>query len=86
MKIQPIQRNQLNFGIYKGTKKTNYGYCDYGVFKDHNIEIYFDKTDKTKLYYVSDMVRNWIKSKLIYFENNIKKVIRSEASQRKISI
>lgn len=80
MKIQPI--TPINFGIYKGTKTTRYGQCDYGVFKEKNIEIYFDKQDKTKLYYVSDLFRNWIKSKLIYFENNIKKIIRSEANKR----
>ena len=80
MNIQPISK--INFGIYKGTKITRYGQCDYGVFKEKNIEIYFDKQDKTKLYYVSDLFRNWIKSKLIYFENNIKKIIRSEANKR----
>lgn len=81
MKTQPIQGN-VSFGIYKGTKHTKYGQCDYGVYKKQNIEIYFDKQDKTKLYYVCDLVRNWIKSKLIYFDNGIKKVVRSENERR----
>lgn len=79
MKIEPIPPNPPSFGIYKGTRKTKYGQWTWGVFKGKNIEIYQDFKDKTKLYYVSDKLRNWLKSKLIYFENGIKKVIRSEA-------
>ena len=70
--------NPVTFGIYKGTRVTHYGQCDYGVFKNYNIEIYSAWADKTKkknfenlvhkLMYVSDMVRNFVKSKLIYFE------------------
>lgn len=78
MKVEPIPKNSVTFGIYKGTRRTHYGHCDYGVYKNRNIEIYFDKQDKTKLYYVSDLVRNWIKSKLVYFENGIKKINKSE--------
>ena len=78
MKIQPIPPNSPTFGIYLKTRKTPYGSCDIGKFKGNNIEIYNDYKDKTKLYYVSDAVRNWIKSKLIYFENGVKRVIRSE--------
>lgn len=84
MKVQPIPKNSPTFGIYKGTKFTHYGQCDYGIFRNKNIEIYTDKADKTKLYYVSDIVRNWIKSKLIYFQNGIKKVVRSEAKERTV--
>ena len=69
---------QVNFGIYKGSKVTSYGHWDYGVYKGKNIEIYTDTRDKAKLYYVSDQFRNWIKSKLEYFDKGIKKVIRSE--------
>ena len=84
MKINPIQTYNPTFEIYQGTKYTHYGQCDYGVFKNKNIEIYFDKQDKTKLYYVSDLLRNWIKSKLIYFENGIKKITRSEAASSRL--
>lgn len=80
MQIQPTQPNkpQPTFGIFLRTRKTAYGHCDIGKYKGNNIEIYHDYKDKTKLYYVSDSVRKWIKSKLIYFENGIKKVVRSE--------
>ena len=77
MKTEPINPYPT-FGIYLRTKKTAYGHCDIGKFKENNIEIYHDYKDKTKLYYVSDKVRNWIKSKLIYFERGIKKIVRSE--------
>lgn len=69
---------KVNFGIYKYTKYTNYGHCDYGVYRNKNIEIYNDVKDNMKLYYVSDMFRNWLKSKLIYFVDGIKKTTRSE--------
>lgn len=66
------------FGIYIKTRKTSYGHCDIGKFKGNNIEIYHDNSSKSKLYYVSDNFRNWIKSKLIYFERGIKRIVRSE--------
>lgn len=82
MKIPPIDttKPQPSFGIYLKTRKTSYGHCDIGRYKGINIEIYHDNESKSKLYYVSDKVRNWIKSKLIYFEKGIKKIIRSEKS------
>ena len=79
--INPIKPNQPTFGIYIKTKKTFYGHCDIGKFKNKNIEIYYDYKDRTKLYYVSDDVRNWLKSKLIYFERGIKRIVRSESSK-----
>lgn len=80
MKVQPTTNNpQPTFGIYLKTRKTAYGYCNIGKFKGNNIEIYHDLKDNTKLYYISDAVRNWIKSKLIYFENGIKKINRSQS-------
>lgn len=82
MKIQPTQPTQPNkptFGIYIRTKNTSYGCCDIGKYKGNNIEIYYDYKDKTKLYYVSDILRRWIKSKLIYFDNGVKKIVRSQA-------
>ena len=44
MKPKPVDR--ISFGIYKGTKKALYGHCDYGVFKERNIEIYSDTKDR----------------------------------------
>lgn len=70
----------IQFGIYKGTKVTGYGKCVYGKYKNNNIEIYTDTKDNAKLYYVSDNLRRWIKSKLIYFHNGIKKIVRSNSN------
>ena len=77
MHIKPIPPAPPSFGIYLKTRKTAYGHCDIGKYKCKNIEIYHDYETKSKLYYVSDKFRNWIKSKLIYFENGIKKINRS---------
>lgn len=79
MQVPTISNNTYNptFGIYIKTRKTSYGHCDIGLFKGKNIEIYHDYGTKSKLYYVSDSVRKWVKSKLIYFQNGIKKVCRS---------
>ncbi len=81
MKIQPIQptKPQPSFGIYLKTRKTAYGHCDIGKLKGYNIEIYHDYDTKSKLTYVSDMLRNWVKSKLVYFEHGIKKVNKSSS-------
>lgn len=79
MKTQPIKPYNPTFGIYLRTKRTSYGHCDIGKYKGNNIEIYHDYESRSKLYYVSDAVRKWIKSKLIYFQNGIKKINRSEA-------
>lgn len=80
MKTQPISPT-VSFGIYLRTRKTSYGQCDYGVFKNHNFEFYTAKENGKlvhKLAYVSDFFRNFVKSKLTYFENGIKKIVRSE--------
>lgn len=71
MHIQPI--SNINFGIYKGTHKTYYGFVDNGVFKDKVIDIYHAFNDngslKHKLYYVSNTIGGWIKSKLKFYNN-----------------
>ena len=61
MKTTPISTNkpQPTFGIYLKTRKTAYGHCDTGKFREQNIEIYHDYETKSKLFYVSDIVRNW---------------------------
>lgn len=80
MKPQPITTYNPSFGIYKGIKRTSYGKCTYGNYKGYNIEIYDDVKDKAKLYYVSDNIRRWVKSKLVYLDNGIKKIIRSNSN------
>lgn len=80
MQIPPLRHPSPNpvFGIYKGHRPTHYGQYTWGKYKDYNIEIYDAKRDKMKLQYVSDQLKRWVKSKLIYFENGIKKITRSE--------
>ncbi len=83
MKIQPAQPNkpQPTFGIFQEYRKTPYGQYTKGVFKGKHIEIFDAFKHKQKLYYVSDNLMNWIKSKLVYFQDGIKKVARSEAKR-----
>lgn len=81
MQIQPLRHpspNPISFGIYKGHRPTHYGEYTWGKYKDYNIEIYDDKKDRMKLQYVSDHLRKWVKSKLIYFKDGIRKITRSE--------
>ena len=82
MQIQPIQPNNPSFGIYKVTKVTSYGNRETGFLNGHKLDVYTAKEDGIlvhKLYYLSDKFGNWIKSKLVYFENGKKvKVIKSE--------
>lgn len=77
MKIQP--QSNVSFGILTEYRKTHYGDYTKGVYKGKRIEIYNATKYNQKLYYVSDnKLLHWIKSKLIYFQNGIKKIIRSE--------
>ena len=70
----------VSFGIYQCTKYTDYGKWTKGKYKGYHIEIYDDKIDNAKLYYVSDKLRKWVKSKLVYLDNGIKKIIRSNSN------
>lgn len=73
-----IETNRkINFGIYKYSKITPYGNRITGEYKDKIIDIYNDTNKNIKLYYVSDKNNNWIKSKLVYYINNIKQVATS---------
>ena len=71
MKVGAV--SNINFGIYKGTRQTYYGFVDSGVYRDKIIDIYHafyeDGTLKHKLYYVTDLARKWIKSKLKFFRD-----------------
>ena len=77
MYVKPI--DSVSFQIYQGHKKTAYGEHTWGKFKGYNIEVYIDKKDNTKLQYVSDNLRKWVQSKLIYFQKGIKRITRSRA-------
>lgn len=79
MRIERINDN-INFGILKGYKKTSYGEYTWGTYKGHKIEVFDAKKHQQKLIYVSDnKLLKWIKSKLTYIQDGIKKIVRSEA-------
>lgn len=81
MNVPLIQTNktQPTFGILKRIKYTPYGYNLFGEYKGKRIEIYNAYKYEQKLQYVSDsQTLKWIKSKLIYFQNGIKKICRSD--------
>lgn len=82
MRVQPLRQpspNPITFGILKGYKITSYGQYTWGEYKGHKIEIYDAKQHKQKLQYVSNSkTLKWLKSKLIYIQNGIRKVLRSE--------
>lgn len=82
MNVPLIQTNktQPTFGILKRIKYTPYGYNLFGEYKGKRIEIYNAYKYEQKLQYVSDsQTLKWIKSKLIYFQDGIKRITRSEA-------
>ena len=76
MKIQPT--DSTTFKIYKGSKIRSYGEYSWGFYKDKKIEIYDAYNFNQKLIYVSDKFKNFIKSKLTYWQNGIKKVTKAE--------
>ena len=79
MRIERI-KDTTTFGIYKGHKLTSYGEYTWGTYKGYKIEIFDAKKYNQKLQYVSDSrTLKWLKSKLRYFQNGIKKIIRSNA-------
>ena len=55
--IQPIKDN-ITFGIYKGTRPTHYGECDYGIFKNNRIEVYKNTYNKkiSKLLVIDEFI------------------------------
>ena len=73
----PAINSDVSFGIYKYSKTTPYGKFTHGEYRGYNIDIYDAKRDNAKLYYVSDNIMRWIKSKLIYFMDGIKRTTRS---------
>jgi len=82
MRISPTQtiKPQPTFGILKGNKKTPYGDYTWGTFKNFKIEVFNAEKYNQKLLYVSELsTLRWLKSKLVYFQEGIKKINRSEA-------
>ena len=94
MKIEPLRHPSPNprpkmspkpdpvtFGILKGWRPTSYGQYMWGEYKGYKIDVY-DATKKynQKLIYISNKnTLKWIKSKLIYLNKGIAKILRSEA-------
>lgn len=89
MKVQPIDRISM-YGIRTNRDKTLRD-CkrvmeDVIPVGDKKLSIYtgidFSDSKVYKLYYLRDSLGKWIKSKLVYFDNNKKaKVLRSERKE-----
>ena len=69
----------ITFGILQKWHPTLYGDYKCGYYKGFKYEVYDAKKYDQKLIYVSDKLSNWVKSKLIYIDNGIKKIVRAEA-------
>ena len=82
MKIQPIQQSNPSFGVHIVTRTTSYGNRATGLLKNCTLDVYTvtENGELTqKLYYLSDKLGNWVKSKLKFYKGNkVYKVIRSE--------
>lgn len=70
-----------SFGIYKGSLKKPYGEYHWGEFKDKKIEIFDAYKFGQKLIYVSDKFKNFVKSKLTYVLDGIKRVTTAEGKR-----
>ena len=75
MDIQPIQN--INFGILKKVKQRSYGTYMEGEYKGLKYEVYDAYKYNQLLIYVSKNM-NFIKSKLIYWVDGVKKITRAE--------
>lgn len=90
MKIQPIPKNSPSFGIYIKTTPKYYGYITHGVHRGYSIDIYNAYDNgllRHKLYYVKDVLGNWVKSKLkSYYKGKCVGVARAENVAEDINI
>ena len=78
MKVKPVDTS-TNFGILTHWHPTRYGYYMTGVYKGKKIDVYNAYKVDQKLIYVSDAkFLTWIKSKLIFFQDGIKKITRAD--------
>lgn len=67
--------NNPTFGIYVKTKPMWYGYVTEGKYKGHTIDVYtaFENNKiRHKLFYVTDAVNKWLKTKLIFYKDGEK--------------
>ena len=72
----------IPFGILTHWHPTRYGYYMTGVYKGKKIDVYNANKYDQKLIYVSDAkLLTWIKSKLIYIQDGIRKVMRANAKK-----
>lgn len=86
MKVEPLPPNSPTFGnkIFTKVIKTSYGKHIKGNSRGYDYDVYIRENPETKdiihkLYYVRKD-GNWIKSRLLYFEDNkIVQAIRSKA-------
>ena len=74
MRISEVRTGNYNpsFGIYRGTEITKYGKRVKGRYKKYNIDIFDDKIEKAKMFYITDDHQNWLKYKLVYLQNGVK--------------
>lgn len=87
MRIKPVEHKYgkpkpypVSFGIYKGHRITSYGQYTWGEYKGYKIEIFDAKKHNQKLQYVCDgQTLKWLKSKLTYIQDGIRRINRSEA-------
>jgi hypothetical protein len=73
----PPEGAGIHFGILKGVKKRPYGDYMWGEYKGKKIEVYDAKKYNQLLIYVSENM-NFVKSKLVYLLNGIKRTLRAE--------
>lgn len=73
----PFKYNNVSFGIYKGSSKKPYGEYMWGEYKGNKVEVFDAFISNQKLIYISRNMR-FLKSKLIYWVNGIKKIARAE--------
>lgn len=81
MRVEQIKNSNISFGILKSISKKPYGDYMLGEYKGYKIEIYDAKKYNQFLIYISDKVGNFVKSKLNYIENGIKKTTKAEGKK-----
>lgn len=78
MDIKPIHpADNISFGILKEVKKRPYGDYLLGEYKGYKIEVYDAYKYNQLLVYVSKNI-NFVKSKLTYWLDGVRKVARAE--------
>lgn len=78
--MRPQSIDSVNFGILKCVKKKPYGDYLQGTYKGYNIEVYDAYKFDQLLVYVSKNM-HFVKSKLKYWQDGIRRVTRAEGKQ-----